>query len=64
MSQRIELNRREKYLLAVLAGLFCLMFVSNSPERFGVTLSLVAAWSALAMFFVAIGVMIFVDPYK
>ena len=61
---RIDLNRREKYLLAVLAVLFGLMIVSNKPESFGVTVSLAAAWAALVMFFVAIGVMIFVDPYK
>lgn len=61
---RIDLNRREKYLLAVLAVLLFLMVLSNKPEIVGVTGSLAAAWAALVMFFVAIGVMLIVDPYK
>jgi uncharacterized membrane protein len=61
---RIELNRREKYLLTVLVVLLLLMVLSNKPELIGVTGSLVAAWAALVMFFVAIGVMLFVDPFK
>lgn len=61
---RIELNRREKYLLAVMAMLLLLMVLSNKPELIGATGSLAAAWAALIMFFVAIGVMVFVDPFK
>jgi len=41
-----------------------LMVLSNKPELVGATGSLAAAWAALVMFFVAIGVMIFVDPFK
>ncbi len=61
---RIELNRREKYLLAVMVVLLFLMVLSNKPELVGATGALAAAWAALVMFFVAIGVMIFVDPFE
>jgi len=60
MMQWRELNKRERWLVVVLVIMGVLMALSRKPETVGVEVALALAWVAFGLFFVMLGILIFV----
>lgn len=54
------LSKRERMLITVLTVMFVLMVLSRQPEWVGVDLAIALAWVAFFLFFVMLGIVVFV----
>ncbi|HEU4621548.1 MAG TPA: hypothetical protein VFS42_04930 [Burkholderiaceae bacterium] len=66
MIQWRDLSKRERKLVQVLIAMVVLMFLSRNPETVGIDLAIALAWIAFSLFFVMLGIVIFVkdDTYE